>query len=514
MKHLLIAITILVAQIAVGQNSLPVRKVTIFKNSTALLVKEGTLPIRAGVVSMPVPDKVLLGSYFIGTSKENSVKNIVFKNDTLRKTGRSQAIWQYLAGNLNKPVVVSYSPEEGIDKTLSGKVVSYDLYTGMLKFLTDAGKTTIMHVGKIYQADFKEDPSSTYLADSLLRLMVLKPEKTAAELSLQEIYMTADINWMPSYFLKLKDTKTARLEMKALVENFAENISDAEVELVVGAPQMRYSNQLDPMTYDYMTANIGDRSGALDRNYMQSNALTTTMMAKSEAVSAGYFEESFTTEGEKTGDMYIYKLGKVSLAKESKGSYPIFANTIEYKDKYEGTIYDITNFYNNRFVNEEEQRFDVFHSLEIKNISGVPLTTASIMVINEKDQFLAQDELKYTPVNASTDIRLSKAIDLIMKNVEEEQNRVDNAKKIGKSNYSKVILKGEVVIENFQKNEVSVVVKKNVNGTVNSSSDGGSVSRNKNYSYINPSSDIKWEVKLAAGQKKTLTYIYEVFFTP
>jgi hypothetical protein len=212
--------------------------------------------------------------------------------------------------------------------------------------------------------------------------------------------------------------------------------------------------------------------------------------------------------------MFIYKLGKVTLPKESKGSYPIFANNIEYKDKYEGSIYDIINFYSTRYVQPEEKLFDIYHSLEIKNTSGVPLTTASIMVINEKDQFLAQDELKYTPVNASTDIRLSKAIDILMKNNEEEVSRMDNAKKIGKTSYSKVVLKGEIVIENFQKNEVTVAVKKNVNGTVNSSTDGGVVLRNKNYSYINPSSDIKWDVKLAAGQKKVLTYNYEVFFTP
>ena len=514
MKYLPLVIIILMAQILVAQSYLPVRKVTVFKNSTALMVKEGTLPTKGGTVTMPVPEKVLFGSYFLGASKDNSVKNIVFKNDTLRKTGRSQAIWQYLAGNVNKPVMISYTPEEGIDKTLSGKVVSYDLYTGMLKFLTDAGKTSILHVGKIYQADFKDEPSSTYMADSLLRMMVMKPEKATTDLSLQEIYMTSDINWMPSYFLKFKDTKTARLEMKALVENFAESITEAEVELVVGAPQMRYSSQLDPMTYDYMTANIGGRNDGLTRNYMQTNALTASAMAKSAEADMGYFEESFSTEGEKASDMYIYKLGKVTLPKESKGSYPIFANNIEYKDKYEGSIYDIINFYSTRYVQPEEKQFDIYHSLEIKNTSGVPLTTASIMVINEKDQFLAQDELKYTPVNASTDIRLSKAIDILMKNNEEEVSRMDNAKKIGKSNYSKVVLKGEIVIENFQKNEVTVAVKKNVNGTVNSSTDGGVVLRNKNYSYINPSSDIKWDVKLAAGQKKVLTYNYEVYFTP
>jgi len=513
MRCLAIILVLGSAAFATAQNSLPVRKVTIFKNNTALVVKEGSLSTKNGVVAMPVPDKVLFGSYFIGATKDNAVKNIVFKNDTLRRSARSLAIWQFLAGNVNKSVTIAYSPEEGIDKTMSGKVLSYDLYTGMLKFLTDAGKTSILHVGKIYQADFKDEPAATYMADSLLRLMVLKPEKPTADMALQEVYMTSGINWMPSYFLKLKDAKTARLEMKAMVENFAENLNETDVELVVGAPQMKYSAKLDPMTYDYLTTILGTAE-AQSQNYMQRNTLMSSSFSGYDAEATVYFDQNFSIEGEKTGDMYIYKLGKVTLPKESKGSFPIFANTVDYRDKYEGTIYDIVNFYVNRYVQSDERLFDIYHSLEIKNTSGVPLTTASIMVINEKDQFLAQDELKYTPINATSDIRLSKALDIVMKNNEEEQSRTDNAKRIGKTTYSKVVLKGEVTIENFQKNEVTVVVKKNVNGTVSSSSDSGVVSRNKNYSYINSASEIKWEVKLAAGQKKVLSYNYEVFFTP
>jgi hypothetical protein len=298
-----------------------------------------------------------------------------------------------------------------------------------MKFVTDGGKNMVMHVGNIYQADFKDDPAAVYMADSIKRMMVLKPEKAADNISLQEIYMSSGLNWIPSYYLRLKDDKTARIEMKALVENYAEDIKEADVELVVGAPQMKYSNTMDPMTYDYITVAPSTYNGGYaTKAYLQSNAIQADGNAESQA---GYFEQNYNTEGEKADDLYIYKLGKVSVPKQSKGAFPIFAGNVDYKDKYEGSIYDITNYFSNRFVPPDEKVFDVFHSLEVKNTSAVPLTTAAVMVVNEKEQFVAQDELKYTPAGASSNIRLSKAVDIIMKNQEEEKNREDNAKKIG-----------------------------------------------------------------------------------
>jgi hypothetical protein len=494
-----------------AQVNLPIKKLTIFKNGTAMMVKEGNATTTGGQVILPIPEQTLFGTYFIGTSKENAVKNIVFRNDTLKKKDTSRSIWQYLAGNVNKSATINYTPTQGIDKTVTGKIANYDLYSGILRLTTDGNKTVVIHADKIYEADFKEEPATFYMADSIKRMLVLKPEKQAENVTLQEIYMTKGFNWLPSYFLKLKDEKNGRLEMKATIENYSEQLKDAELELVVGSPQMSYSNVMDPMTYDYITGTVPDNNDYRTRGgYMQANA----MAMKSEQADAEFFNENFTTAGEKNGDMYIYKIGKVTLPNQSKGVFPIIAGNVEYKDKYEGTISDYTNFYASRYVPADDKPFDIYHSLEIKNTSTVPLTTASVMVVNEKDQFVAQDELKYTPVGSSTNIRLSKAIDIVMKNNEEEKNREDNAKKTGKIVYHKVTIKGAVTIENFQNKEVTVSITKNVFGTITKADEAGKITVNKSYSYVNPSSDVKWEVKLAASQKKNINYEYEVFFTP
>ena len=505
----MIVVFALVALYAGAQNSLPIKKITLFKNGTAMIIKEGSLPIKEGGVAMPIPDQVLFGTFFIGSSKDNSIKNVVFKNDTIKRKDQCRSVWQFIAGNINKTVTLSYTPTQGIDKSVSGKVLAYDLYTGILKFQTDAGKTLIMHVGSVYQADFKDDPSGYYMADSIKRMMVMKPEKPASDMTVQQIYMSSGMNWIPSYFLKLKDDKTARLEMKATIENYAEDMNETDMELVVGSPQMIYSNKPDPMTYNYLsvTGSMTVNSAA-PMAYMQAN-MAYAKEAKDEG---GFFASDFGVQGEKTDDMYIYQLGKVTLPKESKGTFPIYAGNIEYKDKYEASIPDKTDYFDTHFCSPDETLYDVFHSLEIKNTSSVPLTTASVMVLNDKEQFIAQDELKYTPTGSTSMIRLSKAIDIIMKNTEEEKNREDNAKKVGRTSYSKAILKGTIEINNYQNKEEVITVKESVKGTVTSQSEDGKVTKQSARSYVNPFSEIKWEVKVKPNDKKILNYEYEVYF--
>jgi ribosomal protein S1 len=77
-----------------------------------------------------------------------------------------------------------------------------------------------------------------------------------------------------------------------------------------------------------------------------------------------------------------------------------------------------------------------------------------------------------------------------------------------------VFLKGTVNIDNYQDKEVTVTITKTVNGSVTDAKDGGKVVKKNPYSSINPQSEIKWEVKLAPNEKKTLNYDYEVLFVP
>lgn len=64
-------------------------------------------------------------------------------------------------------------------------------------------------------------------------------------------YMSSGIQWLPSYSIRLTDAGKLQLEMKALIENYAEGIKDADVVLTVGKPQMLYGQTIDPIANDF-----------------------------------------------------------------------------------------------------------------------------------------------------------------------------------------------------------------------------------------------------------------------
>lgn len=504
MKSILqISIVILIGQHCMAQSALPVKKISIFKNSTSMIVKEGTVAVNAGKAAIPVPTRAIYGTYFLGTTKENSIKNIIIKNDTVKRPEQIRAIWDLVAANVGKQATLSFSPAQKIDKTISGKILEYNQQSGLTTVLQDNGKVSAFHSTDLYFIEVSENNGKTYMADSIQRSLLLYPTHKCENIALEEIYLQTGMNWIPSYFLKLKDENTAHLEMKATIENFADAIADAETELIVGEPQMTYSDKFDPMTYDYQTPDIQGYSSTAK------HSISTATYEESPS-----FESSYSTDGDKNNDMYIYRIGKISLVKNSKGIYPIFAGSIECKDKYEGEIPDKNGYANSRSIDNSETTYDLYHSLEIKNSTSMPLTSAPITIINSKEQFMSQDKLAYTPIGATTNIRLSKAIDIIMKNMEEESKRTDKAKQIGKQVYSSIILKGTISLENFQTKEVNVTITKGLNGGASTASDGGKISKQKGSADVNPYSQIKWDVKLSPTQKRTVNYEYEVFFTP
>ena len=499
-----------------SQSNLSMKKISLFKNSTCLVSKEGQLKVKDGSLTLPIPASALYGTFWIGSAKENSLKSIVFKTDTLKTSTTAKYIDQVIRANIGSDAILVIKSGEKNEKNISGKILSYIPESGLVKVKEENGKITFINYEKIEYLTFSSD-NSKFMNDSITRTAKLNFEKSAENASLMEYYLQLGMNWIPSYFLKITNDKEARLEMKATIENYAEDINDVEAEVVVGAPQLYYGQMLDPVTYNYITQASSTYStlSYIDNN-MLSNSLAQVQTASpygGNASDESYYSASYTTEGEKNNDLYYYNLGKNSLPKNSKGIFPVFASTLGYKDIYKAEITDKVNYASNMYCNTNEDNCDVYHSIELKNSTNFPFTTACVMVLTEKGQFMAQDQLKYTPTGAVSVIKLSKAIDVVMKNSEEEVTRVDNYKKIGKTTYNKVTIRGTITVENLQPKQVAIDVIKHVNGSVTNNGDS-KVKKQKTYNSVNPYSDMNWTVALNSGEKKTLTYEYEVLFAP
>lgn len=511
----------MVASLAAGAQ-MKTTKVSVFKNGTFFQKKEGNMKITDRVTYVDVPSTALLGTYWIAAGKDSKVQQIDVRQDTIKKTKTALSITDYLQGNEGKQITLRYNQMLDASKpsmrTVSGTLVKYFPQTGIIKLKTDGNKMLIISTSNLNDVEFDSSVSDKYQADTIVRRAKIQLEKNIGSNDFTIVSMQTGVQWQPSYYIRLVNDKDARLVMKGTVENFSEDLEDVDLDLVVGAPQMFFGTQFDPISVGYLTSLIttsyANGTYGNDNRFL-SNAQSVAWDYSSTGAAAIPIagEDEYTANGEKVSDLYYYKAGKITLKKNTKTLIPISLTTIPYKDVYEADIGDITNYYVNRSVTYDEmQRTDAYHSLKFTNKSAAPITTAPVFVVDQDEKPLAQDQIKYTPVNADVLVRLSKAIDVSVKSKDEELSRSEKVKKYNKLYYDKITLKGTVEVTNYLDKPITLSVKKSVNGEV-TKAEGGTTSKSGRYNSLNPFSTIKWEVELKAGEKKTINYEYEVYIT-
>lgn len=496
----------------ISQSTLPIKKITIYKNSTGMVMKQGIVKKTNDHFLITAPSNALLGTYWIATGKDFPIKNVTFNLDTIKVPVAASCNTEILQNSIGRELSFTITYGEKSEKTINGKLLGYFPATNMVKLKQDNGKTMFFNASGISFMEIAGESSPSFLKDSLVKTAVIDIEKGGDNQNIVAYYMQEGFNWIPSYFLRIINEKEARLEMKATIENYSEPLNDVDCELVVGSPQLYFGKQNDPMTYSWITAiNQKGISYNNDNNAMSNMQVQTSYQQATDGVTLGYNNPTFETEGEKNNDLFYYQIGKISLPKGTKGFFPIFSTNMAYSDRYKAEIPDKNNMAYTGYCDNAENFYDVFHSIDLKNTTSYPFTTASVMVISDKGQFMAQDLFKYTPVGGMASIRLSKAIDIQLKNTEEELSRVDNAKKIGRTMYSKATVKGSVTVSNMQQKSVIVDITKTTAGTIINNG-GGTVHKKRINGMVNPQSEIEWSVSLTAGEKKTITYEFDVYF--
>ena len=130
----------------------------------------------------------------------------------------------------------------------------------------------------------------------------------------------------------------------------------------------------------------------------------------------------------------------------------------------------------NSTVVDATNPIQTYHSYLITNGTNAPFTTGAAIVLNQQNQPLAQAQLLYTPVKGNSEMKLSKAVDVQVKNEEEETQR-----------------------------------EKKIEGVYVKSDNKGKSRKVKGTAYDDDIvSELYWEVEVPAGGKLTLKYQYYV----
>ena len=282
---------------------------------------------------------------------------------------------------------------------------------------------------------------SATLVDLPLRIKVATDKPVGVAMT----YLERGIRWLPSYVIRLVDDKQVELLLRASLVNDAEDLEDSTVYFVVGVPSFAYHQELDPLVLNRIGPAIQPR---FDVSQLRSQAAVSAEARQAPGLGA-YIppRELPSLPGEGVGALFMYEVKSVTLKVGEVGMLTVFADKVPYRTVYEW----------------DAEGEDVWQCLELNNTTAMPWTTAPAATYRDW-RMIGQDTLKYTPVGAKKNVKVTVSRNIGTSYREEEIDRQLAALKRTNVVYDLITLKASLELTSYQDEPVEIAVSKSVEG--------------------------------------------------
>jgi hypothetical protein len=481
--------------------------VAVFKNGLGFFTRAGKVDLRDGwCVAGEVPP-AHFGTLAIYSHAKDEMVDIVgagpgeivefdgtdVPSDSATKRARLEAA-RYLKLQL------TYTHKE-TERTASGKLVSIGPDFVVLE---SDGSNYAVSVDAIKKMQLLERPLRVHVAAEGAK----SPENTTLGMA----YLRKGITWIPEYTLKVLDTNTAELTLRGTLVNEAEDLVHCDVNFVVGVPHFLHTDFLAPVAVGQVIRTIGSavaprevmtqmaNSRAIIANDIRSGQFTPENVIEQPVGGAGRdVREALGNlpqlEGAGGGDFTVYARKDLTVRRGEKAVVTLFVKKINYSHLYRWPMPEALQ-----------------HYLVLQNKTDTAWTTGPCLALNQGSP-LSEDLLKYVPKDGSGELPVTTAI-----NVASDQRETEVDRKLKEQEPSRqffvdlVTIEGQIKIRNFEKTPITLIITTPVAGKPISATDEGVITVDTaKLQILERSGSIRWSVKLAPGDTKTLTYKYERF---
>ncbi len=427
-------------------------------------------------------------------------------------------------------VLQSMPIEEKVDRTGRDRSIGFNIVghpyppplpiptrSELMLFETDDGVTAVSP-SRVSEVRFLPGEFQTVVQHKTLA-PVLRFDASGGEGGAVEMnYLAEGISWSPSYIVELTNEGTARLACKAVIVNDLMDLSDSDVELIAGYPNLRFSAT--------PTAMSPERLGKLLMMLKQSGQRRQAAVAGNAMVlqqrlgySGGYATSAMmpsmpsqAVAGEGAEDLYFYQLPGVTLAKGERGYFPMFSAEVPGRHIYTWDIPDFIDRQDRYLSQLVESPQVVWHSLELTNTTDQPWTTAPGMTVKD-GRVLGQDMLNFTPPNGTSLLKITQAVSIDAQQNEVEVARDRNVEKFHGNTYDRVTVEGTLSITNYKAEAVTVKITKQVTGEVVSADGEPKVVKIvSGLRGVNPRSKLTWEIEVQPGAEEGTEVVYRYSF--
>ncbi len=275
-------------------------------------------------------------------------------------------------------------------------------------------------------------------------------------------YLAHGLAWAPSYLVDVSDPKTLAIEMASVVRNEMADIDDAEFRLISGYPSVEFANVISPlaarMTWEQFFQAIRSRGDQQDALLSQRVVLNNSM------VPAGpRFKLDAAPEGEGV-DLHYQPIGKRSLLQGEALSLTVGKAKADYERIVEWHVGTsaVAHKYHGNGQHVQDEMWDVLY---FKNPFAFPMTTAPAMVV-QNGQFNGQRTSYWTNKGEEAHLKVTKSLSIRTTSLEQEDARPNERVVVDDKTYTKIYLKGELLLNNHRKQPAKVIVQHTIHGAV------------------------------------------------
>ncbi len=500
--------------------------INLFKNGTSFITKELKVDAREGFYDLEQSSEAIFGTFFVDGKNLDSFASIMRSKDIKTPITTQK---EYLELQIGSKIEVNLKKGE----KFSGQLIS--IFDEWITIENEKGYHTIP-ISEIY--NFSTSKKGVFekiskVDENVLRLFF----KTKEEQIFTIKYLTKGLTWIPNYIIEIKNDKSlvskispkkqiAKLRMEALVINDSENIESSELNFMIGAPNFKYNNIYSPInktqTLDVFLSQLSGQNNSYhpQRSYRReslSNAIMTQSMNNDHSDTEA-IDSNSTFIGGNEENMYFYTLKNINLKKGERVMLNVIQQEVPFEHIYEATL-PSNEIFRNRYSgdNGDKKGIEVWHSIKLSNLSNMPWTTGTVLVVKESGVPISQDMLYYTSAGKNSFLKLTIAPDIIVvqKDIEES---VDQKKSTNKNGvwYDLVEIKGLLDIQNHKKESVSLSLKRMIFGNLKKSDKEWKFEKlftDNYYGYwgLNSQNSVEWSITVDSKKTETINYNYSYY---
>jgi hypothetical protein len=523
------------------------QQVALFKNGLGFFISEITIPDNKnsfsitpaaapshGTFWLSYPSKIRLKSLAAEEIQlEESLEAITMSELLKANVGRQVRLWlstdtdktpvvgtiRYFAEDRDKPSPDPYAPGRVRDSSVG---YAQPFYPPLLMIIeTDSGEVGV-NPQIIQRVDFITGKAERIFSrKSKSMQLAVNLDGPAGGQKLTISFLAKGITWAPSYMVDISNDDKALLAAQAAVINEACDLNDVTLQLVTGFPNLQFADVVSPLA---LKENLAQFLQALTKGQSErgrpdvmSNVMTQSI-AYSGSRGSGFAmpEYGAAQAGRVAEDLFLYPVEKVQLKKGAVGYCPLFTESVPYKHIYQWNIPDYVNeqeryIYNRRHEQQREQEEEVWHCLRLENTTKVPWTTAPAETVKE-GLILGQDTLNFTPVKGETTLRITRSVSVKAEQVELETERKRDALRMYGDSFDLITVQGNLSATNFQDKAIEMEIVKTLSGEVKQTQPETKIETlARGLLRMNAIKKLTWTIELKAGERKELSYIYEVY---